>query len=198
MSRSLSKLLVFLGLIVSATGALADGNDQRAIISQLCAALAAREYEIMQLKATIREVSKIAPSAMPRSEVVVMTGPQTHQTPSSSLTYRDGQKLAESVASALPGTVVNTVLPTGSMKPVFDEHAVLLMEEAPFEDLRVGDIVTYRHEKLDAPVVHRLVIKEGDKFWARGDANSRMDNTYITKDNYLRRVYGVIYTHPKG
>jgi signal peptidase I len=67
------------------------------------------------------------------------------------------------------------------------------LELTPFEELKVGDIVTYRHPQLGLPVVHRIVLKDGDKFWAKGDANERMDNEYVTRENYLRRVYGLIY-----
>ena len=54
--------------------------------------------------------------------------------------------------------------------------------------------MTYRHPKLGLPVVNRLVLKDGDKIWAKGDANERMDNEYVTRENYLRRVYGLIYS----
>ena len=53
------------------------------------------------------------------------------------------------------------------------------MENVPFDQLKVGDIVTYRHPSLGIPVVHRLVLKEQDKFWAE-DANEHMDNVYVT------------------
>ena len=43
-------------------------------------------------------------------------------------------------------------------------------------------------------MVHRLVLKDGDKFWAKGDANDRMDSEYVTRENYLRRVFGLIYS----
>ncbi len=115
-------------------------------------------------------------------------------TPTSDLTYRQGKQLAQLISLVEHKTSYCTVLPTGSMKPIFDEKAVLLMEDAPFDDLKVGDIVTYRHPRLGVPVVHRLVAKDGDRFWSKGDANGRVDDVYVTRQNYLRRVYGVIYT----
>jgi hypothetical protein len=43
------------------------------------------------------------------------------------------------------------------------------------------------------PVVHRVLEKRGDRFWSRGDANGRMDDIYITRENFDRRVFGIIY-----
>jgi signal peptidase I len=115
-------------------------------------------------------------------------------TPSSSLTVPQAEQIARVVALIKPGASICTVLPTGSMKPFFDEKAILLMENAPFDQLKVGDVVTYWHPRLGVLVAHRLVAKDGDRFWAKGDANSRSDNVYVTRANYLKRVFAVIYT----
>ncbi len=85
------------------------------------------------------------------------------------------------------------VLPTGSMRPTFDENAILLTEPARFEDLKAGDIVTFRHPSRPVPVVHRVLERRGDRFWSKGDGNGRMDDIYITRENFDRRVFGIIY-----
>jgi len=116
-------------------------------------------------------------------------------TPSSSLTVAQGKQIGQLMSLMKPGTTLSTVQATGSMKPIFDEKAVLLLEDAPFESLKVGDIVLYRHPQLGVAVAHRLVIKEAGRFWSKGDANGHMDNVYVTKANYLKRVFAVIYTN---
>jgi len=173
-----------------AQGPVASSSDSREV-AQLRHELAVREREIVQLKAELQ--------AQPTAAIAYSFGPAITNrnrefTPSSSLSHDKGEQLARLFQLMKPGTSFCTVLPTGSMKPFFDEKAVLLMEAAPFAELKVGDIVTYKHPQLGLPVVHRLVIKEGDKFWARGDNNGRMDDVYVTAQNYIRRVYAVIYT----
>jgi hypothetical protein len=155
--------------------------------------LETKDAEIARLEAAlsvhiVRENAVLALSDQP----VIRSGARDF-TPSSSIPREKAEQIARLLGIFKPGSSFCTVLPTGSMKPFFDEKAVLLMEAAPYEDLKVGDIVTYRHPQLGLPVVHRLVLKDGDKFWAKGDANERMDNEYVTRENYLRRVYGLIY-----
>jgi len=116
-------------------------------------------------------------------------------TPSSTMTMTVAQLAAWSLVSQLPGGTVGTVQATGSMRPLFDEHALLILEAAPYDALRVGDIVTYVHPGTGQLVVHRLLEKRGDKFWPKGDANSRFDNEYVTRENYRMRVCGILYTH---
>jgi hypothetical protein len=163
--------------------------------------LKSRDAEIAQLQAEVARLHTALNTQIQRANSVVALSDQPSGfggarefTPSSSITRERAQQIGRIFTLFKPGSSYCTVLPTGSMKPFFDEKAVLLMENAPFEDLKVGDIVTYRHPSLGIPVVHRLVIKDRDKFWAKGDANEHMDNVYVTKDNYLRRVYGMIYS----
>jgi signal peptidase I len=113
--------------------------------------------------------------------------------PTSALDWASALKIATAARYLVKGSNLVTVAPTGSMKPVFDERAILLTESACFDDLKVGDIVTYRHPRYGMTVVHRIMEKRGDKFWSRGDNNGRMDDVYITRDNFQGRVFGIIY-----
>jgi signal peptidase I len=112
----------------------------------------------------------------------------------SSLSASDAQKVANLICAVRPGTSVCNVLPTGSMKPSFSEKVLLLTEQARFDDLRVGDIVTYKNLWIGGAVVHRLIRKDGERFWVKGDANDHADGVYVTRDNYINRVFGMIYT----
>jgi len=133
--------------------------------------------------------------------ILAITSRPTHHSadvaPSSQLT----REQALSVASALSSVngkdiVVGTVAPTGSMRPYFDENALLLLEAAPFGELRLGDVVTFFHPRLHVEVVHRLLEKRGDAFWSKGDHNNWMDDILVTPENYHRRLVGVIYFQP--
>lgn len=115
--------------------------------------------------------------------------------PNSGITPPEGMTMARRVA-ALSGRdiIVSRVAPTGSMKPFFDENALLLLEAVPYDSLKLGDVVTYYHPTLKVTIVHRLVEKRGDQFWSRGDHNGGLDNIYVTRENYQRRLAGIIYT----
>ncbi len=114
--------------------------------------------------------------------------------PTSSLDRQSAIRAAYGSNVFVKGSVIKSVAATGSMEPVISEHSYVLLEPAPFEDLRVGDIVTYLHPAVNEPVTHRLIAKRGDGFIAKGDHNSDVDNVYVTKANYQMRVYGIIYS----
>jgi hypothetical protein len=156
--------------------------------------LVAQETEIVRLEAALSAQLVRENAVLALSDQPLLRERTRAFTPSSSLSREKAEQIARLFSILKPGSSFCTVLPTGSMKPFFDQKAILLMEAAPFADLKVGDIVTYRHPRLGLPVVHRLVLKDGDRFWAKGDANEHMDNVYITPENYLRRVYGLIYS----
>ena len=121
------------------------------------------------------------------------TGRSLGIAPTSALDWNSAMKIATAARFLVKGSNLLTVMPTGSMKPVFDERAILLTEAANFDDLKIGDIVTYRHPRYGMPVVHRILEKRGDKFWSKGDNNGKMDEVYITRKNFQGRVFGIIY-----
>jgi signal peptidase I len=100
---------------------------------------------------------------------------------------------ASRLSSLVDGTKVFTVAPTGSMRPLFDDNSVLLVEPSPFASLQIGDIVVYQHSTLNKLIVHRILEKRSGGFWAKGDHNSRMDDELVTAANYKGRVYGILY-----
>jgi signal peptidase I len=119
--------------------------------------------------------------------------------PTSGLSRAQAYTLARTVADTTGrDLLVSAVAPTGSMKPFFSENALLLLEAVSFDELQIGDVVTYFHPERKRTLVHRLVEKRGDRFWARGDHNRKMDDIYVTRDNYQRRLAGVIYMRPEN
>lgn len=168
-------------------------EDLPSELAHLRRELAAKDAEIVRLEAalTVRFASQGGVVALSDQPVLHR---DSQETPTSSLTEQRARQIAQLISLVKRKSTYCSVLPTGSMRPIFDDKSILLLEDAPFDSLKVGDIVTYRHPRLGVPVVHRLVAKDGDRFWSKGDANGRMDNVYVTRENYLRRVYGVIYS----
>lgn len=65
--------------------------------------------------------------------------------------------MAEAVARQIKGTKVVAVTANGSLKPVFDEDAFLVVEPTRPEAVKVGDIVMYEQPATRAPVVQRVI-----------------------------------------
>lgn len=118
--------------------------------------------------------------------------------PGSSLPPGAAMTVALRMARTVNGTSIYGVRGTGSMRPLFDANAIVLSEAVAFDDLRIGDIVLFRHPASEATVVHRIVERRGRGFWTKGDHNGRMDDVLVTRGNYLGRVYGILYTARPG
>jgi hypothetical protein len=80
-----------------------------------------------------------------------------------------------------------------SMLPSFPEHALVEVEfGVPFDALREGDSVVFWDYKRGAQALthHRLKQKQGSAWIARGDNNTVVDESWVTRDNYLGRTTG--------
>jgi signal peptidase I len=114
--------------------------------------------------------------------------------PNSTISVEQANDVAEQAQRLVPGTMVYSVRPTGSMRPLFDGNCLLLTEKAKFESLEVGDIVVFRHSRTGTLVVHRILERQKNGFWTKGDHNDGMDSDLVTPKNYQARIYGIIYT----
>jgi len=113
--------------------------------------------------------------------------------PSSALEATVALRVAQTIADQISGAQILTVMPTGSMRPMFDEKALLVVEPTPFEHLQTGDVVTFLHPRLGLPIVHRIVEKHPGFFRTKGDHNFRPDDVAVTAKDYQMRVVAVIY-----
>ncbi len=199
--RSLSLLVLgALGSVMLPAALRAETENEiaalRAEIAALRATVAERDNTIGELKA--RTVALETDITAVQQTVALassdgLAGKGMGIAPTSALDWNSAMKIATAARFLVKGSNLLTVMPTGSMKPVFDERAILLTEAANFDDLKIGDIVTYKHPRYGMPVVHRILEKRGDKFWSKGDNNGTMDEVYITRKNYQGRVFGIIY-----
>ena len=197
-----SLLLGALGSVMLPAALCAETDAERELAA-LRAEVASLRAAVTERDATIRELQAHTASLESDINAVQQTvalassdgaaGQGLGIAPTSALDWNSAMKVATAARFLVKGSNLLTVMPTGSMKPVFDERAILLTEAASFDDLKIGDIVTYRHPRYGMPVVHRILEKRGDKFWSKGDNNGRMDEVYITRKNYQGRVFGIIY-----
>lgn len=87
------------------------------------------------------------------------------------------------------GYGIYTVM-SGSMEPAIHVGDVIYIREVPFEELQVGDVITYRAQEGTAVVTHRVsaIQKEAQLLQTKGDANDMEDAVWIRADAVLGRV----------
>lgn len=108
--------------------------------------------------------------------------------PSVGVTKNQAWRDAEALAALDPSRL--TVIGSGeSMKPVYGENTVLVLQRVDFDGLAEGMNVAYRNEG-GRVVLHRLVVKEGNRSWrVRGLNNEAEDRERVTPENLLGIVY---------
>jgi hypothetical protein len=94
---------------------------------------------------------------------------------------------AEVIASLDPNRL--TVIGAGlSMRPIYGENTVLVLQKVPFASLKSGMNVAYRNER-GGVVLHRLVAKDERGWRAVGFNNEIEDYERVTPENLLGTVY---------
>ncbi|XP_050306460.1 signal peptidase complex catalytic subunit SEC11A [Anthonomus grandis grandis] len=96
------------------------------------------------------------------------------------------------------------VVLSGSMEPAFHRGDLLFLTNYPEEPVRVGEIVVFKVEGRDIPIVHRVLKlheKDNDtvKFLTKGDNNSVDDRglyapgqLWLTKKDIVGRARGFL------
>ena len=107
--------------------------------------------------------------------------------PSVDVTRNQAWRDAEALAALDPSRL--TVIGSGeSMKPVYGENTVLVLQKVPFASLSEGMNVAYRNES-GRVVLHRLLAPEGRGWRVRGLNNENEDRERVTPENLLGIVY---------
>lgn len=77
------------------------------------------------------------------------------------------------------------IIETSSMEPTFKQDSVVLVDKKyNYDRIKVGDIIAYDNSyKI---IIHRVMQIDTDgTILTRGDANTQMDGSHATKQNYL-------------
>ncbi len=82
-----------------------------------------------------------------------------------------------------------TVL-SGSMEPTYPVGSVVYLKETPFEDLQVGDAITFALGDTGAVATHRIVEinEKGKTFVTKGDANPSNDTSAVSYSDVKGKV----------
>lgn len=82
---------------------------------------------------------------------------------------------------------------SGSMRPVFDAGSVLMVKPLLSQDVRTGDIITFKDPEDQKKIItHRVMeVQEGRKgmlFVTKGDANNAPDSKPVPGENVIGKV----------
>ena len=87
-----------------------------------------------------------------------------------------------------------SVIPTGSMVPVFNPGDIVMVIKVSPENIKLGDIIEYRTETIN--VVHRVIkIEKSGSFVTKGDANNTIDADPVDPRNVTGKV---MFAVPEG
>jgi len=106
--------------------------------------------------------------------------------------YSVANPKSEAILAALSaGGRVWEVAHTGSMRPFLDGGEFVVTASA-FESIKLGQILTYKADYHDIPIVHRAVQKDEYGWLMAGDASPRSESwARVTTTEYLGTVIAV-------
>lgn len=103
------------------------------------------------------------------------------------------------VVQAVPGLVGaehSYVVLTGSMEPAINPGDSVIVDEVAPEEVRTGDVITFRDGADDPPVTHRVVeVVETDgevRYRTAGDNNDNVDAGLVHPDDLIGKVWFTI------
>ncbi len=78
---------------------------------------------------------------------------------------------------------------SGSMEPAYPVGSIVYAKEAPFNELKEGDVISYSLSG-DTKVTHRIVAidEEKQQFTTKGDANNTDDGEPVSYKNVIGKV----------
>ena len=85
------------------------------------------------------------------------------------------------------------IIKTGSMEPTLKTDCLIIIKKAEFDDLKVGDIITYQMDSGEEKkfVTHRIVDKAASSIQTKGDANESIDGYILTEKEIRAKVVAV-------
>jgi signal peptidase I len=119
----------------------------------------------------------------------------------------DWTEIFHGYAAYLDRRISYSVVSGDSMEPTFGDNDVVLWVEVDPAELKENDIIIYNHPTKpgEGPIVHRIIdiIKNGEyQFETKGDNRSESDAEtpisayYVSEDDLIGLVIGVLYSTP--
>ena len=98
-----------------------------------------------------------------------------------------------------PFGIKTAIVLTGSMEPTLNIKDFVIIKKS--DNIKVGDIVSYKDDTVKMEVLHRIINIDGDEITTKGDANntedkpidkSQITGVYIGKIKYLGEIISFI------
>jgi len=87
---------------------------------------------------------------------------------------------------------------SGSMRPTIDGNTIFVGEKNVYDDLGVGDLISYRsYLPGRGYVLHRIIGQYGDAWIVKGDNNLVQDLEMVTRTNFDMRVFIIMTSSEK-
>lgn len=79
---------------------------------------------------------------------------------------------------------------SGSMEPSIVSGSMLFHQKTPFDEIQVGDVITYKLDNATIYITHRVikVDSENQTLLCKGDSNANVDSKAITNQQYQGTV----------
>lgn len=79
---------------------------------------------------------------------------------------------------------------SGSMEPTYKVGSIIYYKDTPFENIEVGDPITFHGENSEVLITHRVVEKLEDtmEFGTEGDANGSRDPGNVPYENVVGKA----------
>ena len=139
---------------------------------------------------SVGEVSFLSP--------LTSEAPKDISSPKDRISESDIAAYNDKVVINVKNPVIAKFTPTRSMDPVLDSdsNAIEIIPES-YEDIQIGDIVSYHSEITNSVVVHRVVNigydSNGIYFTFKGDNNKSNDPERVRFEQIKRIVVGILY-----
>lgn len=124
------------------------------------------------------------------------TGVEKGTAPTSSISRIQGEAIARDIANRLGGSrhYPLRISTTGSMEPLLNSYAYLVLEKTDGKDLKVGQLVNFKSPTGAFTILHRVSVVGKDSFIADGVSNASNDG-WVSYDRLLGRVVAIVYTN---
>ncbi len=94
------------------------------------------------------------------------------------------------VYEILSKKILFLIVLSGSMQPLLNPGDVAIIKKTNFEDVDIGDVITFR-EKNNF-ITHRVIDIKGEELKTKGDANEDPDKELVSRDNFYGKMIFVI------
>ena len=82
------------------------------------------------------------------------------------------------------------IVVSDSMSGTIEKGDLIIIKKC--DEYKIGDIVTFVNDGDPMVITHRIIYKDGEKYYTRGDANTSSDRVYVLEENIYGKVTGKI------